>query len=89
MPGLFAASERRAGSLLSFITLVKQSSSMPIGDATRLRNVFNVGFGSKREELSVSKSRPLYPAKRTLARRAATSPMGQNRTHGTMHMRRA
>jgi len=58
MPGLFAASERRAGSLLSFITLVKQSSSMPIGDATRLRNVFNVGFGSKNGSLARLAPRP-------------------------------
>jgi len=56
MPGLFAASERRAGSLLGFITLVKQSSSMPIGDATRLRNVFNVGFGSIASFLQLASS---------------------------------
>ena len=35
---------------------------------------------SEREELNVSKSGPLYPAKRTSARRAATSPMGHEET---------
>ena len=57
-----------------------EASSSAKGLATECEmttNVGIVGFGSKREELSVSKSRPLYPAKRTLARRAATSPMGQ------------
>jgi hypothetical protein len=53
----------------------------------RMQNVVNcqdamddVRVGSKREELSVSKSRPLYPAKRTSMRGVATSLMGQIQT---------
>jgi hypothetical protein len=38
--------------------------------------MLNVRFGSKREELNVSKSGPLCPIERTSMRRAATSLMG-------------
>jgi hypothetical protein len=44
------------------------------------RRTADVCSGSKREELSVSKSRPLYPAKRTSMRGVATSLMGQIQT---------
>jgi len=42
-----------------------------------------VRFGSKCEELTVSKSRPLCPAKRTSTRRPATSQMGQYATYAS------
>jgi hypothetical protein len=40
-----------------------------------------VAYGSKCEELNVSKSSPPRPTERTSMRRAATSPMGQEETH--------
>jgi hypothetical protein len=41
-------------------------------------------FGSEREELDASKSRPLHPAKGTSATRAAISPMGPGPDQGNI-----